>query len=268
MAPEAIALGSRCRSPWRASTSTTCRWRSVLEELPDDDLTGAMLQFTSGKAAGHNVWISGVRDGYVTTGIGQVHFDALRGVAVGDDVLIDNTAYLAFQTYHRHQVPPDDYPEWDQFRAAGRADLPAAPRAARPALRAQRRCRAPERPLRRQDDRGPVPARRGCVSAAGGLVPPAGRGGARPAHRRPVPAVVRRPCDARRARRAARRDDASREEHADRQLPRRAGAGAPRRGRVGGTGRRAARRAPATSSSTVRSSSRRPRPTAGASSRS
>ena len=71
------------------------------------------------RAVGHNVWTSGVRNGYVTTGIGQVHFDALRDVAPGDDVMLDNTAYLAFQTYHRHQVPPDGYPEWDQFRGAG-----------------------------------------------------------------------------------------------------------------------------------------------------
>jgi len=98
-----------------------------LEELPPDDMTGAMLQFTSGGAAGHNVFISGVRDGYVTTGIGQVHFDALRGVAAGDDVLLDNTGYLAFQTYHRHQVPPDGYPEWHQFRAAGQPIYPQRP---------------------------------------------------------------------------------------------------------------------------------------------
>jgi hypothetical protein len=83
-----------------------------------------LLHFTGGKAAGRNVWISGVRDGYVTIGIGQVHFDALRDVAVGDDVLIDNSAYLAFQTHHRHQVPGDDFPEWDQFRAAGKPIYP------------------------------------------------------------------------------------------------------------------------------------------------
>jgi len=51
----------------------------------------------------------------------------LRGVAVGDDVLLDNTAYLAFQTYHRHQVPPEGYPEWDQFRAAGTPIYPQRP---------------------------------------------------------------------------------------------------------------------------------------------
>ncbi len=90
-----------------------------LATLPDTDLTGAMLQFTSGAAAGHNVWVGGVRDGCVSTGIGQMHFDALRGVRPGDEVRIDNTAYLAFQTYHRHQVPPPEYPGWDQFRAGG-----------------------------------------------------------------------------------------------------------------------------------------------------
>src|SRR5262245_23084964 len=92
-----------------------------LDELPDADFTGALLQFTTGKASGHNAWISGVRDGYVTTGIGQVHFASLRGVAVGDAVRSDNSAFLAFQTYHRHQVPPlvGDFPEFDQFRAAG-----------------------------------------------------------------------------------------------------------------------------------------------------
>lgn len=95
-----------------------------LTALPDADLTGAMLQFTSGAAAGHNVWVGGVRDGCVSTGIGQMHFDALRGVRPGDEVRIDNTAYLAFQTYHRHQVPPPEYPGWDQFRAGGESVYP------------------------------------------------------------------------------------------------------------------------------------------------
>ena len=64
----------------------------------------------------------------MTTGIGQEQFEHLRRVAVGDEVLIDNTAYLAFQTYHRHQVPPgDEYPEWDQFRAGGRPIYPQRP---------------------------------------------------------------------------------------------------------------------------------------------
>jgi hypothetical protein len=46
---------------------------------------------------------------------------------VGDEVVVDNSAYLAFQTYHRHQVPDDEYPEWDQFRAGGRPVYPQRP---------------------------------------------------------------------------------------------------------------------------------------------
>jgi hypothetical protein len=100
----------------------------VLEEEPAADLTGAMLRFTSGRAADHHVWISGRRGDYITTGIGQEEFGHLRKVDVGDDVLVDNKPYLAFQTYHRHQVPPgDEYPEFEQFQAAGRAIYPQRP---------------------------------------------------------------------------------------------------------------------------------------------
>ena len=127
MGPEAVTLGLPMPLAMAGQHIDDVPVAFRLDDLPDADLSGAMLQFTSGGAAGHNVWISGVRNGYVTTGIGQVHFDSLRGVAVGDDVLIDNTAYLAFQTYHRHQVPTDDYPEWDQFRAAGRPIYPQRP---------------------------------------------------------------------------------------------------------------------------------------------
>jgi len=95
-----------------------------LAELPDADLTGAMLRFSTGAAADHHVWISGRRGDYLATGIGQEEFEYLRKVAVGDDVLVDNTPYLAFQTYHRHQVPDDEYPEWDQFRAGGQPVYP------------------------------------------------------------------------------------------------------------------------------------------------
>jgi hypothetical protein len=99
-----------------------------LEETPTADLTGALLRFTSGHAAGHHVWISGRRGDRITTGIGQEEFEHLRNVGVGDDVIVDNSPYLAFQTYHRHQVPPGaEYPEYDQFRAAGRPIYPQRP---------------------------------------------------------------------------------------------------------------------------------------------
>jgi hypothetical protein len=98
-----------------------------LDDVPDADLTGAMLRFATGEAAGHHVWISGRRGDHLATGIGQEEFEHLRRVSVGDDVLVDNTPYLAFQTYHRHQVPDDEYPGWEQFRAAGRPVYPQRP---------------------------------------------------------------------------------------------------------------------------------------------
>ena len=103
-----------------------------------------------------------------------MHFDALRGVASGDDVLLDNTAVPAFQTYHRHQVPPlaGDFPEWDQFRAAGAPVYPQRPELLGPRSAQWRGRRRPERALRREDDRGAVPARRGRVPTASGVVPP------------------------------------------------------------------------------------------------
>ena len=42
--------------------------------------------------------------------------DALEGLAVGDTVMIDNSDYLAMQTFERHQVPDASYHVYDQFR--------------------------------------------------------------------------------------------------------------------------------------------------------
>ncbi len=98
-----------------------------LEEAGEADLTGAMLRFTTGRAAGHHVWVSGRRGDYLTTGAGLEELEHLRLVAVGDDVIVDNKPYLALQTYHRHQVPDPEFHEWDQFRVAGRPIYPQRP---------------------------------------------------------------------------------------------------------------------------------------------
>ncbi|MFX1346999.1 MAG: hypothetical protein ACFFAI_18070, partial [Promethearchaeota archaeon] len=49
---------------------------------------------------------------------GEENYPYLAGIKVGDKVLIDNSNYLAAQTYHRHQVPSPEYKVWDQFRDA------------------------------------------------------------------------------------------------------------------------------------------------------
>src|SRR4051812_13194593 len=98
-----------------------------IEDLPEGDIRGAMLTITTGKAAGSNLWISGVQGEYVMTGVGEAHFESLGGVAAGDEIVIDNGPYLAFQTYHRHQVHPD-YPTWNRFLVDGKPVYPQRPR--------------------------------------------------------------------------------------------------------------------------------------------
>lgn len=43
----------------------------------------------------------------------------LTYLKVGDSVQVDNSDFLAVETYHRHQVPTPDYIGWNQFRGIG-----------------------------------------------------------------------------------------------------------------------------------------------------
>jgi len=56
-----------------------------------------------------------VRD-MVMIGFGAGHFQAAAALRAGDDVSIDNSIYLATQTYHRHQVQAPEYYVWNQFK--------------------------------------------------------------------------------------------------------------------------------------------------------
>ncbi|MET0180647.1 MAG: hypothetical protein ABW194_09240 [Novosphingobium sp.] len=52
--------------------------------------------------------------------LGTADPDVARQIAPGDQVRVDNSNFLALDTYHRHQVPPLDqgFAVWDQFRKA------------------------------------------------------------------------------------------------------------------------------------------------------
>ena len=98
-----------------------------IESLPEGSPQGASLIFKSGEAAGHVLYITGVIGDLVMTGFGEAHFQALRGIRAGDQVQVDNSVYLAAQTYHRHQVPPPEFYVWDQFMANGAPVYPQRP---------------------------------------------------------------------------------------------------------------------------------------------
>jgi hypothetical protein len=89
-----------------------------------DAALGAALKVKSGKCAGRQMWISGIVGDVVITFAGGENFgNRLFGIAAGDEVVIDNSDYLAVQTYHRHQILPG-YPEWDQFVVDGEPVYP------------------------------------------------------------------------------------------------------------------------------------------------
>lgn len=85
-----------------------------LERVPDGWMLGAQLLVVSGAKAGDIIQVLGVDGDTVSFEPGQESLAA--GLAVGDEVVLDNSSFLAAQTYHRHQVPGPEYEVWDQFR--------------------------------------------------------------------------------------------------------------------------------------------------------
>lgn len=94
-----------------------------LTEAPTRWIIGAQLEVRSGADAGTVLRLAGV-EGDVALLEGWGQDDAARGVVVGDEVVLDNSNFLAVQTYHRHQVPGPEYPVWDQYRSADGSPQP------------------------------------------------------------------------------------------------------------------------------------------------
>ncbi|MFX0059674.1 MAG: hypothetical protein ACFE85_17620 [Candidatus Hodarchaeota archaeon] len=88
----------------------------IMEDLPEADFQGASLILKNGEAEGCVVYIAGAFEKFVMIAFGEEHFQTLAKVKAGDKVEIDNSVYLAAQTYHRHQIPSADYYGYDQFR--------------------------------------------------------------------------------------------------------------------------------------------------------
>jgi hypothetical protein len=87
------------------------------------EVAGAELVVTSGDAAGATLGLLSVVGDVARFGPGAA--EAGARIRPGDTVRVDNSGYLAAQTYHRHQVPPEDdgYDVWDQFRGPDGAPL-------------------------------------------------------------------------------------------------------------------------------------------------
>jgi PKD domain len=97
---------------------------------------GATVELLSGKAIGHAMYLTGTRDDIVIVGMGEAHVEELAHIAAGDEVSVDNSVYLAFQTMHRHQVDPDFEP-WEQFCEGNTPIYPQRPRTIGPIMARQ-----------------------------------------------------------------------------------------------------------------------------------
>lgn len=87
-----------------------------LEDLmPDIQFLGGDLIIKSGDAAGASIQITSIAGDKV--GLAPtIPLDILAKLKAGDEVQVDNSNFLAVQTYHRHQDPGKQYPVWNQFR--------------------------------------------------------------------------------------------------------------------------------------------------------
>jgi len=94
--------------------------------LPDIDFPGGDLIIKSGAAAGKTLQLLGKSGDKVI--LGSTDPGVLAQIKAGDEVQVDNSNFLAAQTYHRHQVPGKEYAVWDQFRDAdGKPIYPKRP---------------------------------------------------------------------------------------------------------------------------------------------
>lgn len=112
---------------WRGAEAASAVPVAVrLSSVPAVEILGADLLVTSGLAAGARLGLVDLIDDLAVFGPGDP--DQLLRLRAGDAVEIDNTGFLAAQTYHRHQVPTSDFAVWDQFREPdGRPTYPQRP---------------------------------------------------------------------------------------------------------------------------------------------
>ncbi len=83
---------------------------------PTTNFIGGDLLILSGAAKGQSLPLAHIDGNVVILGITDK--DVLAKLAPGDAVQVDNSNFLALETYHWHQVPSADYKVWDQFRGA------------------------------------------------------------------------------------------------------------------------------------------------------
>jgi hypothetical protein len=88
----------------------------LAEMPPTTYMLGGELIVSTGAAKDERITLNTLLGDVVMLGV--VNAQTVAKIAPGDEVTVDNSNFLAMETYHRHQVPGPDFPVWDQFRDA------------------------------------------------------------------------------------------------------------------------------------------------------
>jgi hypothetical protein len=137
---EAVKLGLAEPLSDEEKGTADAAWKSMAEKegrmpvafqledtLPDVHFIGGDLIIKSGAAAGQVLQLTKTANDKVVLSPTNSR-TLLAQVKPGDTVQVDNSDFLAVQTYHRHQVPGKEYYAWDQFRdSAGKPIYPQRP---------------------------------------------------------------------------------------------------------------------------------------------
>jgi hypothetical protein len=124
---EAVTLGlTQAMSPTERGTADAA-WKAIggvekampvafqlTDALPDIEFLGGDLQILSGAAVGKVLQITKIQGDKVV--LGPADAAVLAQIKPGDRVQVDNSNFLAVQTFHRHQIPGNEYYVYDQFR--------------------------------------------------------------------------------------------------------------------------------------------------------
>ncbi len=106
---------------WQKLVSDGSAARPVAFELadtpPDKSFIGGDLYVLSGEAQGKRIALLALHGSVASLGV-VADLATLAKIRPGDEVRIDNSNFLAAQTYHRHQVPDASFKAYDQFRSA------------------------------------------------------------------------------------------------------------------------------------------------------
>src|ERR1035438_5175330 len=115
-----------------------------IENAPQGNVEMATVIVKTGSAAGATFPLGRMEGNTIFVGIsmaalmgGGRALDPLKQIKPGDEVLIDNSNFLASQYFHRYQVPTPDFYVWDQFRGPdGKPIYPQRPQTIGPGFAA------------------------------------------------------------------------------------------------------------------------------------